>query len=395
MTQSNRYCTKPFSHFEVSGEGNAFLCCPSWLKTSIGDVKKESFENIWNSANAQKIRESIIDGSYRYCDKDLCPYLQSSFLKPLDELPEVFQKMIGEKQTVLEEKPEYVLLAYDQSCNLSCPSCRKEKIMTPLGSPEHLKYEGITEKIHRELVMKSDRQMILNITGSGDPFASNVYRQYLENLKGKDLPHLKIDLQTNAVLFTPKMWERMEHIHSNIRNVFVSIDAAAEETYKVVRRDGNWPVLLNNMKFLAELRRQKKINLLQARFVVQKSNYREMESFARLFLGMGCDVIEFAQVVDWGTWGEREFKEQCVWEKNHPERGEFLRAVSAPFLSHERIFLGNLTAFHEEGVQFQLGTLPFFERQIFRLRLFLQTTENVFIRRCVKISKRMLGLFRS
>lgn len=388
MIGQKRYCTKPFTHFEVVGEGAAHLCCPSWLKTSIGDLNQNSLGEIWNSETAQKIRASIIDGSYRYCDHEICPYLKSGRLETLEELGPALREVVESNQTELKTRPKYVLLGYDFSCNLSCPSCRSQKIMTAKGSEAHKKIEEITTKIDESFIRPiSDETVVLNITGSGDPFASNVYRTYLENLDGENLPHLKIDLQTNGLLFTPKMWERMHKIHGNIRNVFVSIDAATAETYPLVRREGNWSVLLSNMQFLADLRQQKKINLLQARFVVQKANYKEMEEFARLFLKLGCDVIELALLVDWQSWPTETFKEQCIWEKDHPERQEFLKALSKSFLSHERIFLGNLAGLREEAIDFQKKSLPFFSRMLFILSHKSQHVVNVLVFYKIKLSK--------
>jgi len=385
---NKRYCSKPFSHFEVVGDGAAHLCCPSWLKTSIGDLNHDSLENIWNSETAQNIRSSIIDGSYRYCDHDICPYLKSGRLETLEELSESVREAVVKEQTEIIARPKYILLGYDFSCNLSCPSCRSKKIMVAKGSAEHKKIEDLTVKIDEAFIRPpSDEAIVLNITGSGDPFASNVYRTYLENLDGEKLSHLKIDLQTNGLLFSPKMWERMSKIHSNIRNVFVSIDAAREVTYPVVRREGNWSVLLSNMKFLAGLRKQKKLNLLQARFVVQKANYREMEEFARTFLKLGCDVIEFAQLVDWNSWSPNVFHNQCVWEKNHPERNEFLKALSKSFLSHERIFLGNLTELRKEAIAYQLATLPLLPKILFILSHKYQELFNFLVAKKIALSK--------
>lgn len=388
MESQRRYCTKPFSHFEVTGEGDAFVCCPSWLKTSIGDLNQQTISEVWNSGTAQKIRETIIDGSYSYCDKTICPYFNSGRLETIDELPSNIRSVIEKKETKISLRPKYVLLGYDFSCNLSCPSCRSEKRMTPIGSPAHKKVEEITAKIDAEFIQPaSDEIITLNITGSGDPFASNVYRNYLEKMDGANLSHLKIDLQTNGLLFTPVTWEKMHRIHGNIQNVFVSIDAATEETYPVVRREGSWSVLINNMKFLAELRRQKKINLLQARFVVQKANYKEMESFARLFLKLGCDVIEFALLVDWQSWAQATFKEQCVWEQGHPEREEFLQALSKSFLSHERVFLGNLTDLRKEAIEHQLNKLPMLPRLSFILSHKKQKLINSVVRIKIRMSK--------
>jgi MoaA/NifB/PqqE/SkfB family radical SAM enzyme len=390
MTSEKRYCILPFTHLEIHEKGEGFLCCPSWMRKPIGTLENQSVEEIWNSTEAQAIRDSIIDGSYRYCDKNLCPYLHSGKLPTFDELSPRVKEAVSEKKTKLEVPPHYILLAYDHSCNLSCPSCRPEKIMEARGSAAYQRSETYTKKIEEDLIKNlGEHKLILNITGSGDPFASGVSSKFLENLDGEKHPNLKIDLQTNGVLFTAKRWERLKGIHQNINSVFVSIDAATAETYPIVRREGDWKVLLENMKFLAELRKQRKINLLQARFVVQKKNYVEMEKFAKDFLKLGCDVIEFSLMIDWRSMPKSVYKDQCVWENGHPERELFLEALSKSFLSHTRIFLGNLTSYREEAIRYQKDRLSFLRRQLFVWSHRLQELKNCLTDFQIKLSKKM------
>ena len=44
----------------------------------------------------------------------------------------------------------------------------------------------------------------LAVTGHGDPFASRLYRNLLREIDAKYYPYLRIQLITNAVLFTPQ-----------------------------------------------------------------------------------------------------------------------------------------------------------------------------------------------
>ena len=92
----------------------------------------------------------------------------------------------------------------------------------------------------------NERHFILSITGSGDPFASRVYRDLLHSLDGRDFPNLEIALQTNGVLLTPRNWERMKRVHGNISSIIISFDAASEATYNVTRRGGHWPTRITS-----------------------------------------------------------------------------------------------------------------------------------------------------
>jgi len=61
-------CPEPFSRFDIGPSGEVLVCCGHWLPTSIGDFQNDSVESILNSANALKIRESVTDGTYKYCN---------------------------------------------------------------------------------------------------------------------------------------------------------------------------------------------------------------------------------------------------------------------------------------------------------------------------------------
>jgi len=39
-------------------EGEVYLCCPSWLNTSVGNLAYQSVDEIWNGPIAQDIRRS-------------------------------------------------------------------------------------------------------------------------------------------------------------------------------------------------------------------------------------------------------------------------------------------------------------------------------------------------
>lgn len=380
------FCKRPFNNIEIHLNGEVFVCCPSWLPESIGSLEHQTVGEIWNSPKAQMIRESVIDGSFRFCNKELCPYIQSTTLPLASRLEPKYQTILKEGVTVVDKFPENVMLDYDLSCNLSCPSCRTQKIMASSESDSFIKAQALTDKIQNQMIQDlGDGHMTLNVTGSGDPFASSVFRKFLENIDGSRYPNLKIDFQTNGLLLNEKMWSRLTGIHSNINRIMVSIDAAKSTTYSIVRRDGVWQNLLENMNFLVQLRRQKRFSLLQARFVVQKNNYAEMTQFSKLFLKSGVDSIEFSLLSDWGTWSKDKFAEQCVWRIDHPEHHQFLECLADPILNHQRVFLGNVQPFQKK-------VSAIYAKNIFyKTSLMRQKIQNFFIRFKINVSKFLWG----
>ena len=264
-------------------ERRLWVCAPTWLKTPFGNCLTQGIEDIWNSQTAQEIRRSILDGSFRYCTHEECPLIQSDSLPDRDAVTNARQRrIIDEGIVATEELPSFFNFCHDESCNLSCPSCRTTAIRLTEG-PEF----EVRQRIHRILTAwlfarPHDQCVTVNITGSGDPFASRMFFDLLTTLDGRDFPNVTFNLQTNGVMFTPKYWAKMSKLHGNIGEVIVSFDAATSATYAYTRRGGNWEQLVKNMRFLDELRRDGKIRRLRIDYVVQQRNYKEMIGIVEL-----------------------------------------------------------------------------------------------------------------
>lgn len=342
-----RFCPNPFIQFDIHEDGRAYSCCSGWLPTPLGNLKTLTLDEAWNSQASQRIRESIFDGSYRYCHQKVCPAIQGGTLPTIEEARRdpVLRDIIDGRKTWLDGRPTFINLCNDASCNLYCPSCRVERINFPHGK-EYEKRRHLQDKVTRALFSApSERHFTVNVTGSGDPFASRVFREFLYTLDGRDFPNLRINLQTNGVLLTPRTWERMRKIHRNIAAILVSFDAATKETYAVTRRGGNWQWLLDNTARLGELRKRGELNMLRLDFVVQKANYRDMPAFVALARSLGADQVAFSMVLDWGTWSIAEYEKQCIWKQDHPEFDNFMAVLEDPVFDDTFVALGNLTEY--------------------------------------------------
>jgi hypothetical protein len=349
---SGYFCPNPFRQLDIYENGKAFTCCSSWLPKSIGNVNDAPIADLWNSEASQAIRKSILDGTFKYCDSKVCPAIQSKSLPKLEEARKdsAFTAIIDEKRTALAELPAFINLCNDASCNLYCPSCRKKRILHTKGK-ELEKRQHLQDIIESQLFSEpSNRHFSLNITGSGDPFASTVFRQFLFNLNGDDFPNLKIHLQTNGVLLTPSNWKKIDKIHKNIAIVLISFDAATEKTYGITRKGGHWETLLANVARLGEARREGKLEFLRLDFVVQDVNFAEMPAFVRLGRSLGADEVAFSMVLDWGTWSQAQYQEKCIWKTDHPKFNEFLSVLKDPILDDPFVNLGNLTEYRKTAM---------------------------------------------
>ena len=125
----------------------------------------------------------MIDSTFKNCIETNCPHLLSETLTK--ESP-VFEKddlnLLWKKLKVKDNSgPLVVNFCYDGSCNLSCPSCRTKLQMCSPKSDEYKKIEKIHDIVINEIVKDAYR---LYITGTGDPFASPFFRNFLHSFMG-------------------------------------------------------------------------------------------------------------------------------------------------------------------------------------------------------------------
>ena len=172
------FCTKPFEYAEIDIHGDIYICCPRRLNKCIGNLNKNTFFEVWNSDTAQKIRKSIFDGSYKYCIEEFCILLLKNKLPKKERILERYMKeIIRSEKTVLEKGPKSLNLGYDNSCNLSCPSCRSEIIMMPGTTNERML------KLQKIILQEGlDNVENIILSGHGDPFASRIYRELFQTI---------------------------------------------------------------------------------------------------------------------------------------------------------------------------------------------------------------------
>lgn len=338
----NRFCDIPFKTLDVL-DGKSHLCCASWVLPSVGNLADEAWRDVWNSSVAQDIRASIHDGSYRYCNKTACPLIGGNKLPTKDEVAarsDHWREIIENEHVVVSDGPHTVNLAYDKTCNLSCPSCRTKKIAA--DAEKRARFDTLQEEAI--LPMLREAKLVF-ITGAGDPFASKNFRKLMERLGPDDYPDLRFQIMTNGMLFNQREWERFPALHGRVAFLRISLDAAAGPTHELLRRGARWPVMEKNLAFASELRKEGLIDRLDLTFVVQTENYREMGDAVDLTNSYGADSMGFFRLTNWGTFTQAQYADKAVFMPAHPEHQEFLAAMKDTRLQDPVAWLGELEQF--------------------------------------------------
>lgn len=340
------FCAQPFERFEVLGgggdRGDVYFCCQNWVTLSIGNMKETSVKKVWNGKAAQRFRRSILDGTFEYCREDLCPYLQRVD-GPVQRVSEVedadLLAIIQKELTVMPFGPKDIICCFDQSCNLSCPTCRDHLIMETQHGEAIV---DIRQRLETEALQDA---RLLYITGSGDPFGSPYFRRWLQTMKRASMPKLEVlHLHTNGLLWTPRIWASIpEEIRTLVKSATISVDAARPETYLENRRGGDFPTLLKRLAFISDLRRNGPLEYLEIHMTVQCNNFAEMPEFVELGRRHACDRVTFHQMMDWGSFSPEEFAARAVHHPEHPQHQAFLATLRSAALRDPIVYLSNLT----------------------------------------------------
>ena len=292
-------CPRPKDTILIDKQGSCYACeCQSWLPQSIGNLQIKSLEEIIGGEMHQHLQSSITDSTYRYCNEHQCSYLKSN--------------------AVLHGQPDriqHLRLAIDDSCNLRCPSCRKQLIFHKEGSAYNLGIK-LADKIN-EWLYDYKHPIQVHIGSDGDPFASHVYRHFMDQTPERD--NIKYSILTNALMlkeFAP----RVPYVIRNLNELGVSIDGATKDTYEKLRLGGRWEKINENLEYISELKDKHGFRFIM-HFVVQKDNYHEMEDIVMLGEKYNADRVWFSRIQDWNTWGN--FSEHNIFAVQHPQHSDY------------------------------------------------------------------------
>lgn len=336
-----RICTKPFEWFEIFNQpqGGVYVCCPGWLPQTVGNIYENDALSIWRGKKASRLRASMLDGSFRYCDQSLCPYIadpdapESPMIEVDEEQLETYKLAVMQPELFLPA-PKVLNAAYDRSCNLACPSCRSEILQVKAAERD-----AYGHMINGVLDVFADQLETLYVTGSGDPFGSRHFWELLTGDITERFPKLRYRLHTNAILFTEQRWEKLKHLHERIEFIEISIDGGAKESYEYNRFPAKWDVLLERMDFIATIRNAHPHITLKINHVVQANNWRDLPNLIRLADQWHVDIVKISKINNWGTYSEQEFKTIAVHHPMHPDYRAFINLIQDPMFAKDNIIL--------------------------------------------------------
>ena len=277
-------CNRPYRAATIDAYTNCMLCiCDGWVPVPVGEITDfDQLEQIWDNPIAHSVQRSVDDKKFTWCAVQHC----------------------GVKQRSIIEHSYKLVLGIDDSCNLHCPSCRRELIMHSSGPLFDKKLRAVEHTV--KLLEKFQPRIHITLASSGDPLASHIYRPLLHSYQAK--PSQTFTLFTNGLLIKKQLDKTA--LRSQITLYQISVDAGSADVYHTVRRGGVWSALMENFEYLATQRGSATVLLC---FVVQNNNFRDMENFIDVCQRFGFKG-SLTQLDDWGTWNRTPSPTPDAWE---------------------------------------------------------------------------------
>jgi hypothetical protein len=183
MNPITNSCNITSRHITIDSDSNCILCnCDGWLPIPVGKVSDfNSLEEVWNSPTAKMLQDNIDQKKFTWCAVEHCGVINRNIIKH-----------------------QYTLnINIDNSCNLACPSCRRELLMISSG-PEYDKKVDSLNRIMQWLEM-FDQPITISLGGSGDALASHIIRSLMRDYTPK--PTQKFQITTNGLLLNKILLE--------------------------------------------------------------------------------------------------------------------------------------------------------------------------------------------
>ena len=129
LTKSSTFCMYPWIHFHAYPNGSAYPCCMADMQFPIGDMRKNTIQEIWNQAPMKEIRRQMLNEQpVTACNR--CYEQESTgFVSGRISANKHHGHLINR---VHETKPDGTLdrfeltywdIRFSNLCNLSCRSC--------------------------------------------------------------------------------------------------------------------------------------------------------------------------------------------------------------------------------------------------------------------------------
>jgi MoaA/NifB/PqqE/SkfB family radical SAM enzyme len=184
--------------------------------------------------------------------------------------------------------PTYFNIEISNRCNLACPFCAASRDLME-GKGQDMSLEEF-KKIIDDISVKHGYSPTLQIAFRGEPFLNKNASQIIKYAVTKGFFTI---VSSNGLLIDSRLNKAL--IESGLDQLIVSVDAATDKTYSLMRHGGDFSKLISNIRDMAKQKKELKSKkpFLELQFIVTKDNENEIKEFISLVRTLKADNIKF------------------------------------------------------------------------------------------------------
>jgi len=193
----------------------------------------------------------------------------------------------------LHHPPLYAQIEVTRGCNLQCRVCGLSHYHVKAGHMSLAEFKHILDQLE-------DVQEVM-LQGLGEPLLNSDFTQMVEAAKARGL---RVDTSTNATLLTRETAEAL--IQAGLDVMSVSIDGTTAKTYESIRRGASFDSVIGNVRRMAELKQEQRVNhpKLNIGYILTNDNYRELPDLVSLAQRIGVEKINVWHLQGGDTYGD-------------------------------------------------------------------------------------------
>jgi sulfatase maturation enzyme AslB (radical SAM superfamily) len=271
LTDSKVFCIYPWTHMHAWPTGQAFPCCMSEPAGQIGDVKKQTLQEIWNGSEMRELRLNMLNERPSAACTRCYEQEESGFFSGRKSANKHHGHHIDRTLETWEDgtldrfEMTYWDVRFSNLCNLRCRSCGhifssqwyqdQAKIAGSEWAKKNrvLNYAGRTETdMWEQLSQHLDYVEQIYFAG-GEPLLMEEHYRILEELERRERFDVRLIYNTNFTQTKLKdryvfdYWKKFDNVA-----VGASLDAMGMRA-EYIRKGTDWAVVEENRRKMIEI----------------------------------------------------------------------------------------------------------------------------------------------
>ncbi len=205
--------------------------------------------------------------------------------------------------------PRSLKIEITTRCNLACRFCGRGIAVEQLARQKGIDLSKrpsliprLANSFGRDLPFNKFVEIIedlptlteIDLQGVGEPLLHPEFLLFIQYLSDRDI---FITFTTNGTLLTPRLSKRIVEA-GHVKQITISIDSADTETHEFIRRGGTLKKVLDNIRYLIDLRNRYGLSLPKVRVAVVLNRYNidGLEKIVDAASETGVDAISISMV---------------------------------------------------------------------------------------------------